>query len=139
MTYNDRILIREKYKNSLDPYVMDWINFFTPIEYNIWCVIRLLGLKFVPQYPIGKYFVDFANIQEKICLEVDGKDWHNDLEKDRARECEIKNRGWKIIRISGKDSYDEETVMEIFKKSGIISYPPLTRLTFKTTKSKIIV
>ena len=49
-------------------------------------VLGCLGLPFYPQYPIGKYFVDFADPVKKIVIECDGKKYHQDKEKDKRRQ-----------------------------------------------------
>lgn len=101
----DRIKIRKSYENWFprsDPYkYFPWFQRFTPIEKNVWRDIRYLGLPFYPQFPIGKYFVDFADPLMKIVIEVDGKEFHKDHEKDLARQREIESKGWEVIRIPG--------------------------------------
>ena len=101
--------IRENYKNwtpRSDPYqYADWLNIFTPIEKNVWIDIRFLGVPFYPQFPIGQYFADFADPVKKIVIEVDGKEFHKDEEKDKVRQREIESKGWKVYRIKGKQTF----------------------------------
>lgn len=103
--------IKESYKDwspRSDPYrYYDWSKIFTPIEENVWHDIRVLGLPFYPQFPIKRYFVDFADPLKKIALEVDGKKYHQDKSKDKKREQEIKNIGWRVIRFPGKITFKE--------------------------------
>lgn len=72
MNFQDRLAIREMYKtidtNFYDPYPIDWVKVFTPIEYMTWCDIRDYPMQMWPQYPIGKYFADFANVDKKIVI-----------------------------------------------------------------------
>lgn len=104
--------IRESYKNwkpRSDPYgYFNWFNVFTPIEYNVWCDIRYWCIPFYPQYPVDKYFIDFADPIKKIGIEVDGKEYHQNFEKDFKRQQEIENLGWEIYRINGRDTYGNE-------------------------------
>lgn len=100
--------IRELYKN-LDTsrywnYPIDWIKIFTPIEYMAWCDIRDYQMDMWPQYPIGKCFADFANIQKKIVIECDGKEWH-DPAKDAIRDATMIKDGWTIYRMTGSECY----------------------------------
>ncbi len=47
----------------------------TPQEYKLWDLLKnrqLNGIKFVRQYPIGPYIVDFASRREHIVIELDG-------------------------------------------------------------------
>ena len=104
--------IREAYKAwtpRSDPYqYFDWLQVFTPIEKNVWSDIRFLGLPFYPQFPVERYFVDFADPVKKIAIEVDGKEWHGDYEKDKLRQIEIEKLGWTIVRILGQDTFKHE-------------------------------
>lgn len=86
-----------------DPYVMDW-RFESPIERNVWCEIRNLGLPFYPQIPACGYFIDFANPFVKIGIECDGKAWH-DKERDRVRDARLAADGWMIFRIEGHECF----------------------------------
>lgn len=101
--------IAKKYYNGIpanelwntDPYTLPFDNFFTPIEYEAWCFIRIGGLPFFPEYPALNFFIDFADPYRKIGIECDGKDWHNP-EKDFIRDAKLIALGWKIFRLSGE-------------------------------------
>jgi len=86
-----------------DPYVLDW-RFESPIERNVWCEIRNMGLPFYPQIPARGYFIDFANPFLKIGIECDGKAWH-DKERDRVRDARLAEVGWMIFRIEGHECF----------------------------------
>ena len=115
----DRQVIREVYQmvwddllkgSRIDPYSLwphDWTSYMSPIEVNMWSDIRSYGLFFYPQVPIGNFFVDFANPLEKIVIEVDGKQWH-DIEKDALRDKELKEMGWRVVRLPGSETFWEE-------------------------------
>ena len=92
----------------IDPYsIKGWFEILTPIEKNVWSDIRRIGLPFYPQYPIGKYFVDFADPVKKIVIECDGREWHQNIEKDLKRQGEIERMGWVVIRILGRETYKD--------------------------------
>jgi very-short-patch-repair endonuclease len=109
ITLKQRNEIREKYKDWYPrscPYrYFDWSSVFSPIEENVWGDIRYIGIPFYPQYPILEYFVDFADPVKKIAIECDGKEFHQDKEKDRIRQERIEAEGWEFIRFEGKDTY----------------------------------
>lgn len=53
----------------------------------------------------GKYFIDFAFINKKIALEIDGRQ-HNDLsiiKKDNQKDIFLKNNGWIVFRLKWKN------------------------------------
>ena len=80
----------------------------TAQEKIIWNLIRnrqLNGLKFVRQYPIGRYIADFACRQKKIVIELDGGQ-HNELEAikyDKERTDYIVSQGYRVIRFWNND------------------------------------
>lgn len=96
---------------GIDPYEVDWVPVFTPIEYGLWHDIRDCNAVFYPQYPVGRFFVDFANPVAKIAIECDGAAYHQDQAKDAARQKEIEALGWRVFRITGRDcmsQFDEQ-------------------------------
>lgn len=106
----DRKRIREAYERSeklilsgemRSPYSMDIDWKFTPIELNVWDEIRYLGLPLFPQYPVGPFFVDFGDPKRKIAIEVDGRQFHLNKEKDESREKKIRSLGWRVYRVPG--------------------------------------
>lgn len=85
-----------------DPYFIDWLSVFTPIERDMWMSIRILGLPFYPQFPVGRYFVDFADPVHRIAIECDGKQWH-DAAKDAIRDADMRAMGWRVWRFTGSE------------------------------------
>lgn len=87
-----------------DPYKFgDWFEWLTPVERNVWSDIRYLGLPMYPQFPVGKYYLDFADPFRKIAIEVDGK-IHLEKEvkaKDDLKDKYLESKGWTVIRIQG--------------------------------------
>lgn len=77
---------------------------FTPIERNIWDDLRYLGLPLYPQYPALKYMLDFADPFKKICIEADGKEYHQDKARDKKRHLELEANGWTVYHIPGGDT-----------------------------------
>lgn len=102
--------VREQYvmhwtgSERQDPYKFGFqYGGMTPIEKNVWNTIRGYGLELYPQFPVGKYYLDFANPFLKVAIEVDGKE-HLDPEriaKDAKRTYELSLAGWEIVRIPG--------------------------------------
>lgn len=91
-----------------DPYsIADWLMIFTPIERGAWSDIRELPFSVWPQYPVGKYFVDFAIVHKRIAIECDGAAYH-DAKKDAIRDAELRRMGWHVVRIPGRDCWTDE-------------------------------
>lgn len=88
--------------SEYNPYPVDWTVLFSPIEKAAWNEIRCQNLPFWPQFPIGKYFADFANPIKKLVIECDGAAFH-DAKKDAFRDSYMAANGWSVYRISGAD------------------------------------
>lgn len=99
---NEEIMKRKGNQYTIDPYGIDWIKIFTPIEYQVWSEIRTLGLPLYPQYPVDGVFVDFGDPVKRIAFECDGKDWHTP-DKDYARDAKLNSIGWTVFRSSGRE------------------------------------
>lgn len=62
--------------------------------------LRSRNLRVRTQVPIaGVGRVDLL-IGDRLVLEVDGREWHSDFERDRARDRELVARGYLVIRAS---------------------------------------
>ena len=104
--YFDRsaeIMATPKNEWAMDAYEWSDRILLTPIEYSIWCEIRMANAVMYPQYPVGRFFVDFGNPVAKVAIECDGRAFHLDKEKDAARQREIERMGWAVYRITGRD------------------------------------
>lgn len=88
---------------GIDPYEVDWLRVFTPIEESLWHDIRAAGMVMYPQFPVLGFFVDFGNPVAKVAIECDGVAFHQDKQKDHERQRAIQSAGWSIYRISGRD------------------------------------
>jgi very-short-patch-repair endonuclease len=91
-----------------DPYYIDWLPVFTPIEDDAWQYIRGRGLPMLPQVPIDRFIVDFGDPAAKIAIECDGARWHS-LARDGPRDQALASLGWLVFRLSGRELYPGET------------------------------
>jgi len=69
---------------------------------------KLSGYKFVRQFPIGRYFADFACRKARLVVEVDGSQ-HADSESDRVRDQIMSEFGWPVVRFWNVDVLKELT------------------------------
>lgn len=63
-------------------------------------------ISFEEQHQFSKYCLDFAILDRKINLEIDGEQHYNEtrvIEKDKSRDEYMIGNGWKIIRIRWKE------------------------------------
>jgi len=74
----------------------------TGIERKMQAILDDIGVSYIPEYNIGRYIVDFAIPSLSLAIEVDGKYWHQDTEKDRIRQLKIEEKGWDVLRF-GED------------------------------------
>ncbi len=80
----------------------------TKQERILWSILRknqFYGFKFLRQYPIEPYIVDFICREKKIIIEIDGGQ-HNqpdDIEYDLERTNFLNSRGYKVIRFWNND------------------------------------
>ena len=88
---------------GIDPYLWDTFGMIrmTPIEAWLWHDIRYCDAVLYPQFPIGKYVVDFANPVAKVAVECDGAAYHTDKAKDAIRDADLMEQGWSVYRAPG--------------------------------------
>lgn len=99
---SESILSHRKDQYAIDPYAWEPFMRLTPIEDAMWGDFRCIGMVMYPQYPVGRYFVDFANPVAKVAIECDGKEFHLDFAADVARQREIEALGWTVYRFTGR-------------------------------------
>jgi very-short-patch-repair endonuclease len=63
----------------------------------------MAGLKFRRQHPIGPYFADFACIEKKFAVELDGGYHDRQYDQDRQRQTFLESEGWQVLRFSNED------------------------------------
>ena len=83
-------------------------NNMTKQEQKIWSFLKnrkFYGYRFLRQYPIGNYIVDFICRSKKIIIEIDGGQ-HNEpqnIEYDTTRTNFLEAKGYKVIRFWTND------------------------------------
>lgn len=75
----------------------------TSLEKETENILNELSVKYSSQYSVRSGFIiDFAVIDKKIAIEVDGEKWHSSKEAmkhDRFKDYMLKRKGWKVIRL----------------------------------------
>ena len=77
----------------------------TDAERRLWYRLRahrLEGIKFKRQVPIGRYVADFACMDRKLLVEVDGGQ-HAESMRDHIRDVSLAEMGYRVLRFSNED------------------------------------
>ena len=76
-------------------------------EVLLWCELRgkPLGMKFRKQFPVRGYVADFACVEVRLLVEIDGiaHDMGGNPERDVRRDDDLTISGWKVVRIAAKE------------------------------------
>ena len=76
-------------------------------EVLLWQVLRKRpeGLKFRKQFPIGEMTVDFACLERRLIIEVDGEghSFGDQPRRDAVRDTLLRREGFRVIRIAARD------------------------------------
>lgn len=87
-----------------------------PAEELLWKVLRnrtVAGHKFRRQHPIGPYIVDFACVECRLIVEVDGETHLARRREDEQRTRFLEAEGWRVRRFWNTEVYEEfEPVIE---------------------------
>ena len=78
----------------------------TETERLLWQVLRgkqINGYRFRRQHPIGRYIADFACIEQKMVIELDGGQHQDQLVYDQARSTFLQAQGWQVLRFWNND------------------------------------
>lgn len=81
--------------------------FLTSLEEQARDTLEELDIEYVSQYPTRSGFViDFAILDQKIAIEVDGTNWHSSKEakkRDRFKDYQLGREGWLVVRLNEKE------------------------------------
>ncbi|WP_084182762.1 endonuclease domain-containing protein [Nevskia soli] len=78
----------------------------TDAERLIWRSLRnrtLFSCKFRRQYPIGPYIADFACVEKRLIVELDGGQHADNVIQDEARTAFLQTQGYRVLRFWNND------------------------------------
>lgn len=84
----------------------------TDAERSLWHHLRnraLMGCKFRRQHPIGRFIVDFACLEHRLVIELDGGQHGSQL--DQRRTLEIQACGYRVLRFWNNDALARQQVV----------------------------
>jgi NAD+ synthetase len=101
----------------------------TDAEKLLWGILRKeqLGVKFRKQHPVDRYIADFACLEPKLIIELDGG--QHTLEKDATRTQFLQAKGFRVLRFWNHEVLENtegvvETIFQQLEKSRVDSPPP---------------
>lgn len=77
----------------------------TEAERAMWYLLRdrrFDGVKFRRQVPVGPYIADFASIEHRLVIELDGGQ-HAESARDNRRDAFLAAEGWRVLRFWNSD------------------------------------
>jgi len=91
----------------------------TDAERRLWSRLRSeqLGVKFRRQHPLGAYVLDFACLDPKLAIEVDGSQHLDQASYDARRDQWLEAQGFQVLRFWSNDvmSQTDAVVSRIFE------------------------
>ncbi len=100
----------------------------TDAERRLWARIReqkLGGWRFRRQHPIPPYTVDFACVEAKLAIELDGGQ-HSGSPSDETRDRKLISSGWRVLRFWNNEAMTniEGVLATILASLGPHPVPP---------------
>jgi very-short-patch-repair endonuclease len=98
----------------------------TDAERQLWKHLRdrqIEGFKFRRQQPIGKYVVDFVNLEKKVIVELDGQQHALD-QSDKNRDEWLQTEGYTVLRFWNNQVFNNlEGVLESIRGALLTPHP----------------
>ena len=99
----------------------------TDTERHLWSFLRLRqlgGHRFRRQVPIGSYIADFACLEAKLVIELDGGQHQERQSNDQVRDRQIEARGFCVLRFWDNEVFREtEAVLEQIMRALEVNRP----------------
>ncbi|WP_202305199.1 endonuclease domain-containing protein [Dryocola clanedunensis] len=100
----------------------------TPEERILWKSLRnrqFAEFKFRRQHPLRPFIVDFACLEAKLIVELDGGQHDENRRYDEERRRWLEKRGWKVLRFWNNEfrANQEGVLMEILASLNARSIP----------------
>jgi len=95
----------------------------TPAEKLLWWRLRREseGWKFLRQSPVGPFVVDFACIEVRLAIEVDGATHgtKDEIDYDERRTRYLEREGWRVVRFWNSEIFQNlDGVVETIRNAA---------------------
>ncbi len=79
----------------------------TETERKLWTGLRSeqLGVKFRRQHPLGNYIADFACLDPKLIIELDGSQHLQQQSYDATRTAFFRSQGFAVLRFASNEPF----------------------------------
>ncbi|QSI28811.1 DUF559 domain-containing protein [Variovorax sp. RKNM96] len=79
----------------------------TDSERKLWSGLRAeqLGVKFRRQHPLGNYIADFACLEPKLIVELDGSQHRTQQGYDAQRDAFFRTQGFDVLRFASNEPF----------------------------------
>jgi BirA family biotin operon repressor/biotin-[acetyl-CoA-carboxylase] ligase len=79
----------------------------TDSERKLWSGLRSeqLGMKLRRQHPLGNYIADFACLDPKLIVELDGSQHQAQESYDARRDAFLRGQGFEVLRFGSNDPF----------------------------------
>jgi very-short-patch-repair endonuclease len=89
----------------------------TDAERSLWHLLRRKQIdshRFRKQVPIGRYIVDFACLDARLVIELDGGQHTDATDADRQRDDWLRSQGFRVLRFWNNDVLkNQDGVMQV--------------------------
>jgi very-short-patch-repair endonuclease len=113
----------------------------TDAEPMLWQSLRgkqLDNCRFRRQHPIGKYIADFACIEKKLVIELDGGQHQDQVEYDERRTLYLQSQGWQVLRFWNNDVLSNREGVLSSVLEYLTSLPPIPTFPLRGGRSSFI-
>src|SRR3954471_19929207 len=79
----------------------------TDSERKLWSRLRMeqMGVKFRRQHPVGNYIADFACLDPKLIVELDGSQHADQSAYDARRDAFFRANGFAVLRFASDEPF----------------------------------
>jgi very-short-patch-repair endonuclease len=89
------------------PYARVLRTAMTDSERRLWSRLRgeQVGVKFRRQHPLGRYIADFACLEPKLIVELDGTQHQTQQAYDAQRDSFFRSQGFAMLRFASNEPF----------------------------------